>query len=200
MGEGNCMSTPACIANAVADAIGANDIVLPLSSSRIAGLLAGDEPQPKVKPKQVEDTAPGGQRKLTGGGSAEVAASRKEVWRMLLDPATLEAIIPGSHGVEKVSETHFTADVTLGVGPVKGRYKADIQLSDLDEPNAVTLSGKTVGALGSGEGSGRVTLEDLGGGRTRISYSYEAGIGGKVASVGGRLLDGAARVVIGQFF
>ena len=200
VGEGNCMSTPACIANAVADAIGADDIVLPVSPSRIAGLLAGDEPQPKVKPKRVEDTAPGGQRKLTGEGSAEVAASREEVWRMLLDPATLEAIIPGSHGVEKVSDTHFTADVTLGVGPVKGRYKADIELSDLDEPNAVTLSGKTVGALGSGEGSGRVTLEDLGGGRTRISYSYEAGIGGKVASVGGRLLDGAARVVIGQFF
>ncbi|MBC6718710.1 molybdopterin-dependent oxidoreductase [Aurantimonas sp. DM33-3] len=200
VGEGNCMSTPACIANAVADAIGADDIVLPVSPSRIAALLAGDEPQPKVKPTQVEDTAPGGQRKLTGGGSAEVAASREEVWRMLLDPATLEAIIPGSHGVTKVSETHFTADVTLGVGPVKGRYKADIELSDLDAPNAVTLSGKTVGALGSGEGSGRVTLEDLGGGRTRISYSYEAGIGGKVASVGGRLLDGAARVVIGQFF
>ena len=200
VGEGNSMSTPACIANAVADAIGADEVVLPLSPSRIAGLLASDEPQPKVKPKQVEDTAPGSQRKLTGGGSAEVAASREEVWRMLLDPATLEAIIPGSHGVEKVSETYFTADVTLGVGPVQGRYKADIQLSDLDEPNAVTLSGKTVGALGSGEGSGRVTLEDLGGGRTRISYSYEAGIGGKVASVGGRLLDGAARVVIGQFF
>ncbi|MBO0903738.1 xanthine dehydrogenase family protein molybdopterin-binding subunit [Jiella sonneratiae] len=200
VGEGNCMSTPACIANAVADAIGADDLVLPLSPSRIAGLLAGEEPQPKVTPKPAEKAAPGGGRKLTGEGSADVAASREDVWRMLLDPATLSAIIPGSHGVEKVSDTRFTADVTLGVGPVKGRYKADIELSDLDEPNGVTLTGRTVGALGSGEGSGRVTLEDLGGGRTRIAYSYEAAIGGKVASVGGRLLDGAARVVIGQFF
>ncbi|MCE7027542.1 xanthine dehydrogenase family protein molybdopterin-binding subunit [Jiella avicenniae] len=204
VGEGNCMSTPVCIANAVADAIGADDLTLPLSPSSIAGLLArldeSEEPQPKMTPKPAEELSPGGQRKLTGEGAADVAASREDVWRMLLDPATLDAIIPGSHGVEKVSETQFKADVTLGVGPVKGRYKADIALSDLDEPNAVTLTGRTVGALGFGEGSGRITLEDLGSGRTRIAYSYEAAIGGKVASVGGRLLDGAARVVIGQFF
>ena len=60
---------------------------------------------------------------------------------MLLDPATLEAIIPGAHDVEKVSDTHFRADVTLGVGPVNGRYKAEIELCDLDPPKAVTLSG-----------------------------------------------------------
>ena len=64
----------------------------------------------------------------------------------------------------------------------------------------MTLRGKTVGALGFGEGEGRITLTDIGSGRTRIAYTYEAGVGGKVASVGGRLLDGAARVVIGQFF
>ncbi|NDW04894.1 xanthine dehydrogenase family protein molybdopterin-binding subunit [Jiella pacifica] len=200
VGEGNCMSTPACIANAVADAIGVDDLDLPLTPSKIAGLLAGPERQAKNPPRQAREAQPGGRRKLTGEGAAEVAASREAVWKMLLDPATLEAIIPGSHGVTQVSDTHFTADVTLGVGPVKGRYKAEIELFDLDEPNAVTLRGTTTGALGFGEGEGRITLSDTGTGKTRIAYTYEAGIGGKVASVGGRLLDGAARVVIGQFF
>ena len=89
--------------------------------------------------------------------------------------------------------------MTLGVGPVRGRYKADIELSDLDPPNAVTLSGQVVGALGTGGGHGRITLTDTDDG-TEIAYRYEAEIGGKVASVGGRLLDGAAKVVIGEFF
>ncbi len=119
---------------------------------------------------------------------------------MLLDPKTLEAVIPGAHGVRKVSSTRFLADVTLGVGPVKGRYRAEIELSDLDEPGAVTLSGGTDGALGFGRGSGRITLAETAPDRTTVHYAYEAVIGGKVASVGGRLLDGAARVVIGQFF
>ncbi|RFC62269.1 xanthine dehydrogenase family protein molybdopterin-binding subunit [Fulvimarina endophytica] len=200
VGEGNCMSTPVCIANAIADAIDAESVTLPLTPSKILGLIAGEEPQAKNPPRKIEPAGPSGQRKLTGEGAAEVAATREEVWKMLLDPQTLDAIIPGSHGVRRISDTHFAADVTLGVGPVKGRYKADIELFDLDEPNAVTLRGKTVGALGFGEGEGRITLTDIGSGRTRIAYTYEAGVGGKVASVGGRLLDGAARVVIGQFF
>ena len=200
VGEGNCMSTPVCIANAVADALSAEDVTLPLSPSKIAAFLDGDEPTARNLQHRIEGAAPAGQRKLTGEGSAEVAAAREDVWRMLLDPTTLDTIIPGSHGVRKLSETHFAADVTLGVGPVKGRYKADIELFDLDEPNGVTLRGKTTGALGFGGGEGRIALIEITPGQTRISYTYEAGIGGKVASVGGRLLDGAARVVIGQFF
>ncbi|WP_279483932.1 molybdopterin cofactor-binding domain-containing protein [Aureimonas sp. SK2] len=200
VGEGNCMSTPVCLANAVADALGVEDVTLPLSPSKIAAFLAGEEPPARETQRKTEAMTPSGQRKLTGEGAADVEAPREDVWRMLLDPATLAAIIPGSHGVRKLSATHFAADVTLGVGPVKGRYKADIELFDLDEPNAVTLRGRTTGALGFGSGEGRITLTETAPGRTRITYTYEAGIGGKVASVGGRLLDGAARVVIGQFF
>jgi 2-furoyl-CoA dehydrogenase large subunit len=119
---------------------------------------------------------------------------------MLLDADVLASIIPGAHGVQKLSNTHFKATVTLGVGPVKGRYQADIKLSDLDEPRAATLSGSVNGALGSGGGTGRITLTPDGAGGTVLAYTYEAVVGGKVAAVGGRLLDGAARVIIGQFF
>lgn len=201
VGEGNCMSTPSCIANAIADATGARDLQLPLSPSKISELLHGSE-KPSSRPKSAlrKMQARPGERAMTGEGKAEVAAPRQAVWDMLLEPSTLAAIIPGAHGVEKLTETHFRAEVTLGVGPVKDRYRADITLSDMDLHQGVTLSGVVEGGLGSGRGEGRITLSDLEGGGTLIEYRYVAGVGGKVASVGGRLLDGAARVVIGQFF
>jgi 2-furoyl-CoA dehydrogenase large subunit len=119
---------------------------------------------------------------------------------MLLDPETLKAVVPGCQSVEKVSDTHFRADVTLGIGPVTGRYRANVKLSDLDPPRAVTLSGSAEGALGFGGGEGRITLTPDGKGGTTMHYVYDAAIGGKVASIGGRLLDGATKVIIGQFF
>ena len=119
---------------------------------------------------------------------------------MLLDPDTLKAVIPGCHHVERIDDARFRADVTIGIGPVKGRYRAEVTLSDLDPPRAVTLGGRAEGALGFGEGEGRITLaaDDKGG--TTVRYVYDAAIGGKIASIGGRLLDGAARAIIGQFF
>ena len=199
VGEGNCMSTPVCLANAVADALGVDAIDLPLTPAKLAALVLGAEPAPPHGAARPAPAAKPGDRTMRGEGQARVAASPEALWAMLLDPAVLASLIPGSHGVQKLSDTHFRADVTLGIGPVKGRYKADIQLSDLDPPRAVTLAGSVTGALGSGGGRGRVTLVP-GEGGTTIAYTYEAAVGGKVAAVGGRLLDGAARVIIGQFF
>jgi 2-furoyl-CoA dehydrogenase large subunit len=129
-----------------------------------------------------------------------VKGAPEQVWAMLLDPATLQSVIPGCQRVDKISETHFQADVTLGIGPVSGRYRAAVELFDLDPPRAVTLRGRADGALGFGSAEGRITLAGDGEGGTHLTYSYDAAIGGKVASIGGRLLDGATRVIIGQFF
>jgi 2-furoyl-CoA dehydrogenase large subunit len=239
VGEGNCMSTPVCIANAVADALGVADLDLPLTPARIAAHLHGPEKEapwarspdgakrnPGTASEQDTDARkypaasrvpdyaslhPGygpGEfaapkatgRALHGRGEALVQAAPEAVWRMLLEPDTLQAVIPGCHGVEKLSGTHFHADVTLGVGPVKGRYKADITLSGLDPPRAVTLTGAVTGALGDARGTGCIHLEPVENGGTLVSYDYDAAIGGKAASVGGRLLDGAAKIVIRQFF
>ena len=201
VGEGNCMSTPVCLANAVADALGVETIDLPLTPAKLAALAQGDEPAPPAGAAgKAQTVAKPGDRTMRGQGEAQVSAAPDSVWAMLLDPDVLASLIPGSHGVQKVSPTHFCADVTLGVGPVKGRYKADIQLSDLDPPIAATLTGSVSGGLGSGGGTGRITLTPDGPNNTRIGYSYEASVGGKVAAVGGRLLDGASRVIIGQFF
>jgi 2-furoyl-CoA dehydrogenase large subunit len=197
VGEGNCMSTPVCIANAVADALGIADIELPLVPARLAEALRGAE---TGAPTGSQRETRKGDRKLSGEGSAQVAASPEQVWSMLLDPATLAAVIPGCHDVKKISDTDFKAEVTIGVGPVRGHYRARVTLSDLDKPNGVTLTGTADGALGFGAGKGRITLGPAADGGTSVHYRYEAEIGGKVASIGGRLLDGAARVIIGQFF
>ena len=200
VGEGNCMSTPVCLANAVADALGITDIDLPLTPAKLSAFIAADEPAPPRGRLQPAKAAKPGDRTMTGSGEAKVKALPETVWAMLLDADVLASLIPGSHGVRKLSGTHFQADVTLGVGPVKGRYKADVELSDLDPPRAATLAGTVTGALGNGGGHGRITLATDGQGGTVVAYTYEAQVGGKVAAIGGRLLDGAARVVIGQFF
>ncbi|MBO6719428.1 MAG: molybdopterin-dependent oxidoreductase [Rhizobiaceae bacterium] len=201
VGEGNCMSTPVALANAVSDALGVGVERLPMTPSMIRALCSEAEPARPASvtpPASAPEPATGG-RGLTGSGDARFPATRQELWDTLLDPDTLARIIPGCHSVARVSDTHFRADVTLGVGPVKGRYTVDVELSDLVEPASATLSGTARGALGSGSGHGHVRLEETGEG-TRLSYDYEARVGGKVAAVGGRLLDGAARMVIGQFF
>lgn len=197
VGEGNCMSTPVCIANAVADALKIATIDLPLTPAKLAALLRGPEKEAR-KPQGEAASVPSGHM-LHGSGEAFVQAAPDAVWQMLLDPKTLQAVIPGCHSVEKLSSTHFRADVTLGVGPVTGRYKADIALSDLAPPQALTLYGTVNGALGDARGSGRITLAPAEGG-TEMRYNYQAEISGKVASIAGRLLDGASRLVLRQFF
>jgi 2-furoyl-CoA dehydrogenase large subunit len=200
VGEGNCMSTPVCLANAVADALSVADIDLPMSPAKLMGLVAAAEPPAPPGSAQLAKAGKPGDRTMIGSGETRVQAPPEAVWAMLLDADALASLIPGSHGVKKLSDTHFQAEVTLGVGPVKGRYKADVRLSELEPPRSATLTGQVTGALGNGGGSGRITLTPDAAGGTVVGYSYTAAVGGKVAAVGGRLLDGASRVIIGQFF
>jgi 2-furoyl-CoA dehydrogenase large subunit len=117
----------------------------------------------------------------------------------LLDPAALARVIPGCHGLERIGEHRYRAEVTLGVGFVKARYRAEIALAEIDAPRSLRLSGSGISALGAARGSGRVTLEARDGG-TRLSYEYESEVSGKVAAIGARMLDGAAKVVLKQLF
>ena len=199
VGEGNCMSTPVCIANAVADALGVADVTLPLVPSRLAPHVHGADVA-RVRGSDVARVGgAAGERGLSGAGSVLVRASREAVWEVLLDPDALAGIIPGVHAVRRVSATQFGAEVTLRVGPVQGRYRIEVVLSDPEPPRSVTLSGSADGALGFGEARGVVTLTEAGG-VTRVDWRYDAAVWGKVASIGGRLLDGAARVIVGRFF
>lgn len=197
VGEGNCMSTPVCIANAVADALGIEAIDLPITPSKLARFIHAPESQPPSRAAARPAGGPG--RALHGLGEAEVALAPDNVWTLLLDPMALKAIVPGCHEVRRVSPTQFSAEVSLGVGPVIGRYHVDIQLSDLEPPRSVTLTGAVNGAMGSATGVGRIRLTPTSYG-TKLTYDYDAEIAGKIASIGGRLLDGTAKVIIRQFF
>jgi 2-furoyl-CoA dehydrogenase large subunit len=199
IGEGNCMSTPVCLANAVADALGVEDLTLPLIPSRVSALIHGEEKQPPAGAPPPKARPAAGGHVLRGVGDTFVPAPPAEVWRTLLDPNALAAVIPGCHKLDRVSENAYRADVSLGVGPVRGRFTAEVGLSDMVEPEKATLSGGLIGPLGASHGTGQVTLAPEGSG-TRVRYDYAIELTGKVASIGGRMVEGAARAVVGQFF
>jgi 2-furoyl-CoA dehydrogenase large subunit len=200
VGEGNNMSTPVCIANAVADALGAKDVTLPLTPAKVRALIGIEEPPAPRSAQAPKLSVPAGASTLSAAGSIELPAPPEEVFKTLLDPQALQNVIPGCHSFEQVGEHAYRADVTVGVGLIKARYDARIELSELDPPHSLVLGGKGVGGVGSAEGIGRVTLEPTASGGTKLSYDYRAAVSGKVAAVGGRMLQGAARVLIGQLF
>ena len=203
--EGNCMSTPVCIANAVADATGLRDLRLPLSPGKVAALIAQAEPARPARPGKAAPEAPAagppaaGTKGVHGQGQTIVPATPEQVWRTLIDPEKLAKIVPGCRSLELVGPDDYRAEVSLGVGAVRGRFEARVRLSDLEPPRAATLRGGLQGPLGASVGEGHVTLSAVEGG-TLVAYSYAIDISGTVAAVGGRLLDGASRVLVGQFF
>jgi 2-furoyl-CoA dehydrogenase large subunit len=205
VGEGNSMSTPPALANAVADALrplhGELDLVLPLTPSRMLAHISAAEPPPP--PALVRATAPAEPAKggvaLQASGHVDIAAAPEAVFAMLLDPVVLAKVIPGCHALESTGPNQYRADVTVGVGLVKARYAAQIALSEIEAPDSLRLAGSGTSTLGTGSGDGRLRLERTATG-TRLHYDYEAQVGGKVAAVGSRMLDGAARVVLSELF
>ncbi len=198
--EGNCMSTPVCIANAVADALGVKDIKLPLTPARVKALMGETEKPPRAgRPVSPVKTPQAGAKAIEGSGSLTVPVAPEAVWNALLDPKMLQRTIPGCHSLDLVGTNSYRADVSLGVGIIKGRFAARVALSDLDPPRGATLSGGLEGPLGITVGNARVRMTPDGAG-TRIEYDYSAEISGKAAAVGGRMLDGATKVLINQFF
>ena len=211
LGEGNNMSTPVCIANAFADALSplrerigdVSDIRLPLTPSKVLALIAANEPEPPASlalamaARPVSAVQDG--RSLHAAGVIEIAAPPEKVFAVLLDPVALAQVIPGCHELVLIGENRYRADVTVGVGLVKARYAAEIELSEIDAPRSLRLAGQGASSLGTGAGSGTVRLEATASG-TRLHYDYAAQVGGKVAAVGSRMLEGAARIVLAQLF
>ena len=134
-------------------------------------------------------------------GEHRINAPRQAVWAGLNDPETLKQSIEGVDELTKTSDTEFQATVVAKVGPVKAKFKGKITLSDLDPPNGYTITGEGQGgAAGFAKGGATVRLEDAGGGATLLKYEAHAQIGGKLAQIGSRLVDGAARKMADEFF
>src|SRR5437588_13110902 len=137
---------------------------------------------------------------MTMSGDVQLAASRQTVWAKLNDPAVLKSCIPGCELLEMNSANEYQAVATVKVGPVKARWKGKVRLSDLDPPNSYRISGEGEGGVaGFAKGGAKVTLSDQGGG-TLLSYNVEAQIGGKLAQLGQRLINSAAKKTADDFF
>jgi 2-furoyl-CoA dehydrogenase large subunit len=205
LAEGNCMSVPACVANAIADALNVENVTLPATPVRIHAMIAEEEPPrpAHIAPRQGVAVPAASNvkeaRQIKGTGSVTVAAPPEKVWEALLDPDNLKSVIPGCHSLEAVGRNDYRAEVSLGVGPVRGRFKATVKLSNLKPVESGRIGGAISGPLGGASGSGMLKLSPEGEG-TRIDYDYEVAVSGKAAAVGGRMLEGAAQIVIGQFF
>jgi len=133
-------------------------------------------------------------------GERRIPAPRQRVWERLNDPETLKNCIPGCESVEKTSDTEFTAKVTAKVGPVKARFAGKVTLSDIDPPAGYTISGEgTGGVAGFAKGGAKVSLEEEGD-ETIMRYTVHAQVGGKLAQIGSRLVDGTARKLADDFF
>jgi carbon monoxide dehydrogenase subunit G len=134
-------------------------------------------------------------------GERLIAAPKTAVWAALNDPEVLRACIPGCERLELVSETEMTAAASVKLGPVAAKFTGKLTLSDLDPPNGYRLSGEGRGGpAGFAKGGAQVQLTDQPDGGTLLSYTVNAQVGGKIAQVGGRLIEATAKAMADQFF
>ena len=140
---------------------------------------------------------------MTMTGEVTLPADRSKVWAMLNDAAVLKACIPGCQSLEKTSDTSFAAVAKIKIGPVGASFKGAVQLSDVDPLNGYTISGEGEGGIaGFAKGGAKVHLSDApdAAGSTLLKYDVQANVGGKIAQLGSRLIDGVAKKMADQFF
>ena len=133
-------------------------------------------------------------------GEQRIAVPRQQVWEGLNDPEVLQQCIPGCQSLEKESNERLKATVQIKVGPIGAKFAGAVTLSDLDPPNAYTITGEGAGgAAGFAKGSAKVRLADEDGG-TLLSYDVDAQVGGRIAQLGGAIIDATAKQLAGTFF
>jgi carbon monoxide dehydrogenase subunit G len=137
---------------------------------------------------------------LEFSGEYRIAAPQQRVWAALNDPAVLQASIAGCRQLDKVSDSEFSAIVVAKVGPVSATFRGSVELSEIDAPNSYTLTGRGQGgAAGFARMTARVQLSPAGD-ETVLQYTASADIGGKLASVGSRLVQSVAKKNADDFF
>jgi len=133
-------------------------------------------------------------------GEYRIPAPREAVWQALNDADVLKQCIDGCEELIKTSDTGFSAKVTAKVGPVKAKFAGEIELSNSDEPNGYRVSGAGTGGIaGFAKGGADVSLTEDNG-ETILTYAAQAEVGGKLASVGNRLIQGVAKKTADSFF
>lgn len=137
---------------------------------------------------------------MTMTGEVLLPADKATVWAKLNDPEVLKACIPGCQTLEKSDDTHFAAVAKVKLGPVGATFKGKVELQDMDPPNGYKIVGEGEGGVaGFAKGGAVVKLTDDPAG-TKLTYDVEANIGGKLAQLGSRLINGVAKKMADEFF
>ncbi|MGL4325786.1 MAG: SRPBCC family protein [Beijerinckiaceae bacterium] len=137
---------------------------------------------------------------MTMTGEVILPADKATVWAKLNDAETLKASIPGCQSLEKTDDTHFAAVAKVKLGPVSATFKGKVELQDIDAPNGYKIVGEGEGGVaGFAKGGAVVKLFDDPEG-TKLTYEVEANIGGKLAQLGSRLINGVAKKMADEFF
>ncbi|WP_428491991.1 SRPBCC family protein [Rhodopila sp.] len=133
-------------------------------------------------------------------GERRIPAPRQTVWQALNDPEVLKLSIPGCESLEKLDDDQMKATAAVKVGPISARFTGKVQLTDIDAPNGYRISGEGQGGVaGFAKGGADVALADQGA-ETLLSYKVNAQVGGKLAQLGGRLIDATAKQMADAFF
>lgn len=133
-------------------------------------------------------------------GTHEARAARERVYQALTDPDVLQRCIPGCERLEKTGENSYAATLRAGVGAIKGVFNGSVRLEDMRPPEHFRMIVEGKGQPGFLKGTGDLDLEEREGGGTTIKYSGDVQVGGTIASVGQRMIQGAAKMMASQFF
>ncbi|MDQ0341009.1 carbon monoxide dehydrogenase subunit G [Caldalkalibacillus uzonensis] len=137
---------------------------------------------------------------MNGNGKIELPGNIEHVFNKLLDPEVLQNCIMGCKHLEQIDESTYKAELSVGIAAVKGKYDATIILKDVEQPNHYKLVVKGEGSPGFVNAEGAINLTAMDDQNTLLKYSYTANVGGKVASIGQRMLGGVAKLIISDFF
>ena len=130
--------------------------------------------------------------------SRSLAITQQQAWEALNDPEILKACVPGCDKLESTGENQYAVGMALKIGPVSAKFSGKIQLADLNPPASYTLSFEGQGGVaGFGKGTASVNLVPADGG-CELQYTVHAQVGGKIAQLGQRLIDGADHVLVGR--
>ena len=133
-------------------------------------------------------------------GTVEIAAPRDKVWAFLMDPNQVGPCGPGVESIEVVDETHFKAKAKVGIGFISARFNVDMEIAERDEPNRAVIKARGQAPGSAVDATATMALSDGEGAATKMDWGADVLIGGTLASVGARLIEGTANKMIGQTF
>jgi carbon monoxide dehydrogenase subunit G len=134
-------------------------------------------------------------------GEQLIPASQQDTWKALNDPDVLKACVPGCESITLVNENEYQVQMTARVGPVSAKFRGRLSLFDIKPPTSYSLAFEGQGGpAGFAKGAAQVKLTAQGAGETKLAYDVKASVGGKLAQIGSRLIDAAAKKVADEFF